>query len=355
MSIDINLDIRRDAFSLTLNASIPEQGVTAIFGPSGSGKTTLLRAIAGLENDNNNFIKVGETVWQENSILVPTHKRNVGYVFQEPSLFMHLSVIDNIQFGLRRASQPVADQVLSDVIELLDIESFLTRMPNQLSGGEQQRVAIARALAPNPSMLLLDEPLAALGDEQKAEIFPYLESISKKLSIPILYVSHSRAEISRLADHILLLEKGNIKGFGNIKDVYASLDLPLAHQSSAETILDTTVSSHDTDFNLANLEFSGGSLLVASDPLPVGTDVKIQISARDVSITLNRQVGTSILNVLPVTIDQIFPENKAQVTIKLMAGKTPILARITLKSCQDLRLKSGDSVYAQIKTVAILS
>jgi molybdate transport system ATP-binding protein len=228
-------------------------------------------------------------------------------------------------------------------------------MPNQLSGGEQQRVAIARALASNPSMLLLDEPLAALGDEQKAEIFPYLESISKNLSIPILYVSHSRAEISRLADHILLLEKGNIKGFGNIKDVYASLDLPLAHQSSAETILDTTVSFHDTDFNLANLEFSGGSLLVASDPLPVGTDVKIQISARDVSITLNRQVGTSILNVLPVTIDQIFPENKAQVTIKLMAGKTPILARITLKSCQDLRLKSGDSVYAQIKTVAILS
>ena len=355
MSIDISLDIRRDEFSLTLNISIPEQGVTAIFGSSGSGKTTLLRAIAGLEKDNNNFIKVGETVWQENSILVPTHKRNVGYVFQEPSLFMHLSVIDNIQFGLRRASHPVADQVLSDVVSLLDIKSFLTRMPNQLSGGEQQRVAIARALAFNPSMLLLDEPLAALGDEQKAEIFPYLESISKKLSIPILYVSHSRAEISRLADHILLLEKGKLKSFGNIKDVYASLDLPLAHHPSAETILDTTVSSHDPDFNLANLKFSGGSLLVASDPLPVGTDVKIQISARDVSITLNRQVGTSILNVIPVTIDQIFAENKAQVTIRLIAGKIPILARITLKSCQDLKLKSGDSVYAQIKTVAILS
>ena len=131
MSIEISLDIQRDDFSLSLNASIPEQGVTAIFGPSGSGKTTLLRAIAGLENDNNNFIKVGETVWQENSILVPTHKRNVGYVFQEPSLFMHLSVIDNIQFGLRRASHPVADQVLSDVVSLLAVSYTHLTLPTK--------------------------------------------------------------------------------------------------------------------------------------------------------------------------------------------------------------------------------
>ena len=355
MSINIRFNIVRGSFSLNIETAINSQGVTAIFGPSGSGKTTLLRAMAGLDNTPGNLIKVNNTTWQDGSRLLPVHKRNIGYVFQEPSLFSHINVRENIYYGVSRKNNFESGKNLLDVLQLLDIEGLLMRMPSQLSGGEQQRVAIARALAPSPSMLLLDEPLAALGDAQKAEILPYLESLSKHLDIPIIYVSHSVAEIARLAQHMIILENGLMTTHGKVNDVFTSLDLPLAHEVGAESIIEATVSSYESEFSLANLAFPGGDLVVASAPLAVEEKVRVQVLARDVSITLQQQRDTSILNIIPVSIGRIVKEKNAQVTLRLIAGATPLLARITLKSCQDLSLKEGDVVYAQIKTVAILS
>jgi len=355
MTIAVRFNIQRGEFALNIDTVIPETGVTAIFGPSGSGKTTLLRAIAGLEHADNGYLKVGDALWQGNGVFLPTHQRKIGYVFQEPSLFSHLTVQGNINYGVARAKDESSAVVLQQAIDLLGIEHLLKRMPWQLSGGEQQRVAIARALAANPSMLLLDEPLAALGDDQKADILPYLESVYQQLDIPVLYVSHSRNEVARLADHMLLLDNGEIKASGKMSEIFTALDLPMAHQSRAESIIKASVSHYDGEFGLASVAFLGGQLSVAAEPLIVGSKVRLQVLARDVSITLEPQKNTSILNIIPVTIDAIVKESKSQMTVRLIADETALLSRITCKSAYNLNLKEGDKVYAQVKTAALLT
>ena len=355
MTIAVRFNIQRGEFALNIDTVIPETGVTAIFGPSGSGKTTLLRAIAGLEHADNGYLKVGDALWQGNGVFLPTHQRKIGYVFQEPSLFSHLSVEGNLNYGLERAKDESSAVVVQQTIDLLGIEHLLKRMPWQLSGGEQQRVAIARALAANPSMLLLDEPLAALGDDQKAGILPYLESVYQQLDIPVLYVSHSRNEVARLADHMLLLDNGEIKASGKMSEIFTALDLPMAHQSRAESIIKASVSHYDEEFGIASVAFLGGQFSVAAEPLIVGSKVRLQVLARDVSITLEPQKNTSILNIIPVTIDAIAKESKSQMTVRLIADETVLLSRITCKSAYNLNLKEGDKVYAQVKTAALLT
>ena len=355
MTIAVRFNIQRGEFALNIDTVIPETGVTAIFGPSGSGKTTLLRAIAGLEHADNGYLKVGDALWQGNGVFLPTHQRKIGYVFQEPSLFSHLSVEANLNYGLERAKDESSAVVVQQTMDLLGIEHLLKRMPWQLSGGEQQRVAIARALAANPSMLLLDEPLAALGDDQKAGILPYLESVYQQLDIPVLYVSHSRNEVARLADHMLLLDNGEIKASGKMTEIFTALDLPMAHQSRAESIIKASVSHYDEEFGIASVAFLGGQFSVAAEPLIVGSKVRLQVLARDVSITLEPQKNTSILNIIPVTIDAIAKESKSQMTVRLIADETVLLSRITCKSAYNLNLKEGDKVYAQVKTAALLT
>ena len=355
MTIAVRFNIQRGGFTLNIDTVIPETGVTAIFGPSGSGKTTLLRAIAGLEHADNGYLKVGDALWQGNGVFLPTHQRKIGYVFQEPSLFSHLSVEANLNYGLERAKDESSAVVVQQTIDLLGIEHLLKRMPWQLSGGEQQRVAIARALAANPSMLLLDEPLAALGDDQKAGILPYLESVYQQLDIPVLYVSHSRNEVARLADQMLLLDNGEIKASGKMTEIFTALDLPMAHQSRAESIIKASVSHYDEEFGIASVAFLGGQFSVAAEPLIVGSKVRLQVLARDVSITLEPQKNTSILNIIPVTIDAIAKESKSQMTVRLIADETVLLSRITCKSAYNLNLKEGDKVYAQVKTAALLT
>ena len=355
MTIAVRFNIQRGGFTLNIDTVIPETGVTAIFGPSGSGKTTLLRAIAGLEHADNGYLKVGDALWQGNGVFLPTHQRKIGYVFQEPSLFSHLSVEGNLNYGLERAKDESSAVVVQQTIDLLGIEHLLKRMPWQLSGGEQQRVAIARALAANPSMLLLDEPLAALGDDQKADILPYLESVYQQLDIPVLYVSHSRNEVARLADQMLLLDNGEIKASGKMTEIFTALDLPMAHQSRAESIIKASVSHYDEEFGIASVAFLGGQFSVAAEPLIVGSKVRLQVLARDVSITLEPQKNTSILNIIPVTIDAIVKESKSQMTVRLIADETVLLSRITCKSAYNLNLKEGDKVYAQVKTAALLT
>jgi molybdate transport system ATP-binding protein len=353
MSIECRFNIVRADFVLDVDLSLPAKGVIAIFGPSGSGKTTFLRALAGLEK-NKGCIKVGEVIWQDEQHFVPTHKRSIAYVFQEASLFEHLNVKDNIEYGFKRAIDP-NQSVMQRAIKLLQIERLLDRRVHQLSGGERQRVAIARALSVNPDMLLMDEPLASLGDKHKKEILPFLELLHRELEIPMIYVSHSIDEVAQLADHLILLDEGRVVGHGEISEMLTRLDLSLSRGERAASIIEATVSSHDEDYNLTVIDFSGGRFFVPRKQLSIGCEVRLRIEARDVSLTTLRQDETSILNILPAIVDEIVDEGDAQVIVRLRVGDDLLLSCITKKSADLLKLQIGKEIYAQIKSVALLS
>lgn len=355
MTIEARFRLDRPGFTLDVDLRAPAQGVTALFGPSGCGKTTLLRAIAGLERCGDGFLKVGDMIWQEERHFVPPHRRPLGYVFQEASLFAHLTVRRNLEYGLRRVPQTERKVSLDEAIELLGIGHLLERKPDRLSGGERQRVAIARALAVSPKLLLMDEPLAALDLTRKQEILPYLESLYKELDIPVIYVTHSSDEVARLGDYLVLMEAGGIRAMGAISDMLTRLDLPLARSSDAEALIQATVAGHDERYDLTHLDFPGGRFTVTRKDLPVGGAVRLRVAARDVSLTLERQSGTSILNIFPATIEEIVPAGSAQVTVRLAAGGVSLLSRVTRRSAALLDLKPGKPVYAQAKSVALLS
>jgi len=356
MNIRARLRTRRgDDFSLQVDLTLPGRGVTAIFGPSGCGKTTLLRAIAGLDPAVTGELRVGGETWQDAARRLPPHRRAVGYVFQEASLFPHLSVKANIEYGQKRIPLDQQRITVDDAVALLGLEKLLQRRPAQLSGGERQRVAIARALAVSPKILLMDEPLAALDLARKREIMPYLESLPRKLALPILYVSHSPGEVARLADEMVLLDNGRVHACGPTTEIFTRLDLPLAHGDKAAALIDAVVVAHDDRFALTALEFSGGRFLVSRKDLPIGHRARLRVIARDVSLTLERQRDTSILNIFDARIDALHREGASQMLVRLDVGGTALLSRITRKSCEALRLAPGKRVHAQVKTVALLA
>lgn len=352
--IECKIKVQLESFMLDANFSIPDRGITVVFGPSGSGKTTLLRAIAGLEKSDKGFLKIGDSVWQKGEDFLATHKRQIGYVFQDAALFDHLDVKGNLNFVIKRAIG-LKEDFIESIHNLLEIKTLLNRKTTQLSGGEKQRVAIARALLTNPKILLLDEPLSALDLKRKNEILPYLDSIHNDLEIPILYVTHSQDEMSRLADHLLLIEDGNIVGSGPVNDMLTRFDMPLSHGSDAVSIIEAEVLKRDSEFNLMHLDFLGGQFIVPDNGFPVQTKVRIRVVARDVSLTKSKQVDTSILNIFPAMVQEIVNEGEAQVMVRLQIKETILLACITRKSSYKLRLEKGSEVFVQVKSVAILS
>ena len=352
--IECKIKIQLESFMLDANFSIPDRGITVVFGPSGSGKTTLLRAIAGLEKSDDGFLKIGDSVWQKGEDFLATHKRQIGYVFQDAALFDHLDVKGNLNFVVKRAIG-LKEDFIESIHNLLEIKTLLNRKIMQLSGGERQRVAIARALLTNPKILLLDEPLSALDSKRKNEILPYLDSIHNDLEIPILYVTHSQDEMSRLADHLLLIEDGNIIGSGPVNDMLTRFDMPLSHGGDAVSIIEAEVLKRDSEFNLMHLDFLGGQFIVPDNSFPVQTKVRIRVVARDVSLTKSKQVDTSILNIFPAMVQEIVNEGEAQVMVRLQIKETILLACITRKSSYKLRLEKGSEVFVQVKSVAILS
>ena len=352
--IECKIKIQLESFMLDANFSIPDRGITVVFGPSGSGKTTLLRAIAGLEKSDDGFLKIGDSVWQKGEDFLATHKRQIGYVFQDAALFDHLDVKGNLNFVVKRAIG-LKEDFIESIHSLLEIKTLLNRKTMQLSGGERQRVAIARALLTNPKILLLDEPLSALDLKRKNEILPYLDSIHNDLEIPILYVTHSQDEMSRLADHLLLIEDGNIVGSGPVNDMLTRFDMPLSHGGDAVSIIEAEVLKRDSEFNLMHLDFLGGQFIVPDNGFPVQAKVRIRVVARDVSLTKSKQVDTSILNIFPAMVQEIVNEGEAQVMVRLQIKDTILLACITRKSSYKLRLEKGSEVFVQVKSVAILS
>jgi molybdate transport system ATP-binding protein len=353
MSIEARFKIRVGKFTLDADFSAPSRGITAVYGTSGSGKTTLLRAIAGLERAPTGRLKVGGVLWQESDHFIPPHKRSIGYVFQESSLFPHLNVKQNLQFAYRRRRHPQRIE-FPEAVELLDLGQLLKRRPEALSGGERRRVAIARALLGSPKLLLLDEPMTGLDGARRRRLLPFIDRTHRELEIPIFYVSHHTDEVARLADHLLFMQDGHIKASGPINDMLTRFDLPLAHDEQAGAVLEATVKSFDSADLLTSLELDAGRLHLPGKLAALGQTLKLRIPTRDVSLTLTRQTGTSILNILRATVSEIDNEGAAQVLVKLDASGSPLLARITRRSARQLELTPGKTVFAQVKTAALL-
>jgi molybdate transport system ATP-binding protein len=357
-AITARFQLEYGEFQLAVDLSLPGSGVTVLFGHSGSGKTSLLRCIAGLQKAQQGFLQINGQVWQDSqqNIFLPTHQRSLGYVFQEANLFPHLSVSDNLQFGLKRVTKAISNPVdLQHIIELLGIEHLMQRMPSSLSGGERQRVAIARAVVLTPEVLLMDEPLASLDYKRKQEILPFLGRLHQELNIPVLYVTHSQQEVAQLADHLVILEAGRMLASGPALETISRLDVPMAQDRDASTVWQVEVLEHETEYHLTRVRFDGGELSLPMLYAQIGTVLRLQIYARDVSIALTAPIDTSILNVLPATITDLSFERNGQSVVKLQVGQLSLLAHITRKSALLLKLQSGMAVFAQIKGTSILN
>jgi molybdate transport system ATP-binding protein len=355
--LHVRLRMDRGAFRLDVDLALPQRGISALFGHSGSGKTTILRAIAGLERAPGGYVALGDDVWQDDArgVFVPVHRRALGYVFQEASLFPHLSVRANLAFGRKRVPAQERRFALAPVADLLGIGSLLERRPDGLSGGERQRVAIARALLASPRLLLMDEPLAALDLRRKLEILPYLERMHGELAIPIVYVSHAPDEVARLADHLVLLDAGKAVASGPLSETLARLDLPPSFADDAGVVLDTILAGHEEDA-LSRLEFAGGALFVGRRREAIGTHLRCRIHARDVSLALDRPQGTSIVNRLPAVVTAVAAtDTPGHVLVQLRMGESPLLARITERSRRELGIAPGLRLWVQIKGVALLN
>jgi molybdate transport system ATP-binding protein len=352
--IQARLAIRRGGFELDVDLNLPGQGITGLFGASGSGKTTLLRCIAGLERARGT-LRVNGEIWQDPQQFLPVHQRPLAYVFQEASLFPHLDVRGNLEYGWRRLA-PAARQIgFDDAVDWLGLAPLLARRPAGLSGGERQRVAIARALLTSPRLLLMDEPLSALDFRSKGEILPYLEKLHARLAIPVLYVTHSPHEVARLADHLVVLDAGRVQAVGETAELLTALDLPLAGYDRASALLQGTVQDHDATWHLTRVGTDAWHIAVPREDLAVGQPARIQIQASDVSLALQPHTDTSILNILPARVDAIRDINPAQLLVRLQLddGQT-LLARITRRSGDVLGLQPGQRLYAQIKSVALV-
>lgn len=353
-AISIGIDLQRPAFELNVKLTLPSEGISVLFGPSGSGKTTILRCVAGLESTFNGHIAFGDQTWfdSDQGINLAVWRRSIGYVFQEASLFEHLTVQQNLQYGLKRvkgSSQAVHD--LSTCIDLLGIGDLLKRQPTSLSGGQRQRVAIARALATQPQLLLLDEPLAALDQDRRQEIMPWLERLRDELKTPMLYVTHSHQEAARLGDHMVLLSNGDIQQTGPVNQMMAHLQ-----DQDIGALLTAQVTEIDKQWQLAEICFEGTTLVIADRHLSIGQDVRVRIDARDVSLTTSEPVNTSIQNVLRTRIVSIQDGHEpSHALVTLACDQTMFYALVTHKAVQHLALAVEQVVWAQIKSVALLS
>jgi len=414
--IELRLRLPREGFTLDVDLRLPGQGVTVLFGPSGCGKTTLLRGVAGLERAPQARVVVGGEVWQDEGDtlahggqgangadgaagrpkadrFVPTWQRAVGMVFQEASLFEHLDVRGNLEFGLRRAlgggllsrlrgqlgatlptgstgstdpnsaartpgpANPAATRhTLDEAVDLLGIGHLLTRRVATLSGGERQRVAIARALASRPRLLLLDEPLAALDAARKREILPWLARLRTSAGLAMLYVTHSPDELARLADQVVLLADGRVQADGPLGAVSSSLTGLLADSDEAGAVLEARIGARDARWHLCRVDFNGGHLWLRDSGRPVGEAVRIRLPARDISLTLLEPSGTSIQNHLPGVVAAMADDSHpSQVRVQVAVGGNRVLARITRKAWDALSLAPGSPVWVQFKSAALVS
>lgn len=343
-------------FALYAGFTAPMRGITALFGPSGSGKTTILRAMAGLARLSGRLTVGGET-WQDDAAgrHLPPHRRPIGYVFQEASLFPHLSVRRNLLYGARRSAGQPPVMGFDEAVALLGLERLLERGPERLSGGERQRVAIGRALLSAPRLLLMDEPLSALDEASRADILATFERLHDALPIPAIYVSHDLAEVARLADRMVVLSAGRVIAEGAVGPILERLDLePATGRFEAGVLLTATVTGHDAGYRLTRLNLAGQPVSIPRVEVPVGDRVRLRIRARDVALATRPPEGISIRNRLSGRIVEIVASEEAPYaeTLVEIADGVRLRSRVTRESVDDLGLSPGAPVVALVKTIS---
>jgi molybdate transport system ATP-binding protein len=351
-TLDLDLTLVRGSFHQAVRLILPGRQVSVLFGASGTGKTSLLRAIAGLDRHAGARIYSAAQCWQDGSRFLPTHRRPLGYVFQEDNLFPHLSVAGNLALAVRGTAG--AEVLLEQLIESLGLGPLRAQQPWQLSGGERQKVAIARALALQPQLLLLDEPLSAVDEAFKQQFLPALKRLLVDSGITTLYVTHASAEVAALADTLVLFQRHAPPVQAVASQLLTDLGQPLAFRPDAEALLLARVKGHDAPFGLLEVDCEGHAFHVGGGAAPTGRQVRLRVQAQDVSLTRQAPVATSILNVVPVTIRAIALNDDHSCVVQLLLGEQRLLARITRRSVSLLGLAEGDRVYAQIKSVALL-
>lgn len=352
-SLQCDVTIGFSGFTLDVDCALPLDGVTALFGASGSGKSTLLRIIAGLEKRARGVVRFGGEVWQDgNGRHLPAYRRGIGYVFQDARLFAHLSVRGNLRYAARRARDGRGVH-FDDVVENLDLVPLLKRRTSDLSGGERQRVALGRALLSNPRLMLMDEPLASLDEKRKGDILPYIERLPRVFGVPTIYVTHNIAEVTRLADRMLLLSEGRVAAQGGVGEVLQRLDLsPDTGRFEAGAILPATVIGHDDTYQLTLLEHAGQKIEAPRADLPVGTHARLRVRARDVMLATQHPSGISARNILSGIVREIVEEpHTAYAETLVSIGEASLRARITRKTVAELGLAPGTPIYAIVKAV----
>lgn len=356
-SLTIDIEKSFDGYRLKISETFTLDGVTAVFGPSGSGKSTLLRLIAGFETPDRGRIQFNDEIWFDSSQnrLTPAHERPVGYMFQDARLFPHLSVGANLAYADKRSAGASDGFATEDVVGALELGDLLDRRAPTLSGGEHQRVALARTLLARPRLLLLDEPLAAVDENRKSEILPYLDSVRKTFRLPTFYVSHAISEVASLADHMLVIANGEAQAFGATIEIVERLELDaVTGRFEAGALADVPVSRHDERLQLTYVELGGGQIAMPLiDRARIGDQIRIRIRARDVALATQRPQHVSIRNVLPGRLTKLAAaENSAYVEAFVDIGGVSIRARITRAALEELRLAEGQDVFALIKTVS---
>jgi len=346
---------RLDAFELDVDLTLPGAGVTAVVGPSGSGKSTLLRCLAGLESRATGRIQLGAETWldSERGVCVPPHRRGAPVVFQDAAPFSHLSVRGNLAYGLSRCPPGRRHVGFDEATQWLRIEALLERRTDALSGGERQRVAIARALLAGPRLLLLDEPLASLDPPARAAILEALRDVFARSGIPVLYVTHARSEAVHVGDHVVVLEHGRVRASGPLREVALRADAPFGEPAELGSIVEAEVAAVDARDGISELRFAGGVLYVPG-ALRLGERRRVEILARDVSVSLEAPRRTSILNVLAARVVAIGGAESPQPLVRVDAGGTQLLARVSHRSLRLLELRAGAEVFVAVKAVAVI-
>ena len=355
MASDIRLKKSFGRFHLNAEFNA-EDGLTALFGPSGAGKTLLAQMLAGLVTPDEGHIEIaGRTLFSSaKGINVPAHQRHIGFVFQEHRLFPHFPVRGNLTYGSGRRAGKAPPVSFDKVVDILGLTALLERKPASLSGGERQRVAIGRAILSNPKILVMDEPLSSLDDARKAEILPLIEDLKSEFNLTTLYISHSIEEIARLADTLLLLDKGEMKAVGPISNILNRLDLiPFAGGYDAGTLIEATVTAYEPGHHMLTLKTeSGGKLYITGSAKEIGSPVRLRIRARDVALSETEPKSISILNRFKGRVIDHCSGAQGMEELLLDVG-FPLTARITRKSFEEMKLKKDSPVWALVKAVTI--
>lgn len=355
MNIHFNYKKTFTSFELDCAFSMPASGVTILFGPSGCGKSTLLNCIAGLEKSDAAYAKVGNVIYddKEKNICLPTYQRKVGYVFQDSRLFPHMKVIDNLFYGFKRVKKSKRVLETDEIIKKFALEKLLDAYPHQLSGGQKQRVALARAILSKPNLLILDEPLSALDYASKQDLLPYLQTLCKEFSIPIIYVSHDLKEVLQLGDSIVLMENGKVVDKGDLVELCVTQPL-LTEQEGASFILQGKVFKVSEEEKISTVNCEGFDLYLSGMLLTEKQQARILVHAKDVSLTLDKAEYSSILNIMPVEVTKVYEEQKGRHVIECLLGKTKILSIISIRSLNNLKIKQGLKLFAQFKATALV-